>query len=150
MGSAFDLREWKEMRAQKTPGTEKASEQLGITGGYDHNFVASKRESESTSNIAEVRCATSRVKMDVLTTESGVQFYSGNFLLRENFSVAAGKKAGKSGVEYDRHAGFCLETQNFPNCASQKADEGKIFFEGYYRDPFLSSDKKPLYESETI
>jgi aldose 1-epimerase len=45
--------------------------------------------------------------LTVLTTEPGVQFYSGNFL---NGSVK-----GFSGVAYQQHAGFCLETQHFPD-----------------------------------
>jgi aldose 1-epimerase len=45
--------------------------------------------------------------MDVLTTEPGVQFYTGNFL--------DGKITGKGGKAYTKRAGFCLETQHFPD-----------------------------------
>jgi aldose 1-epimerase len=45
--------------------------------------------------------------MEMLTTEPGVQFYTGNFL--------DGKTKGKGGVAYQRHAGFCLEAQHFPD-----------------------------------
>jgi aldose 1-epimerase len=45
--------------------------------------------------------------MDVLTTEPGVQFYTGNFL--------DGKITGKGGKVYEKRAGFCLETQHFPD-----------------------------------
>ncbi|MDR2363084.1 MAG: galactose mutarotase, partial [Spirochaetaceae bacterium] len=46
----------------------------------------------------------------VLTTQPGVQFYTGNFLegLR-----------GKAGSIYDKYAGFCLETQYFPDGPNQ-------------------------------
>jgi aldose 1-epimerase len=49
----------------------------------------------------------------VTTTEPGVQFYSGNFL--------DGTLTGRSGVKYARHAGFCLETQHFPDSPNRAA-----------------------------
>ena len=45
--------------------------------------------------------------LTVTTTQPGVQFYSGNFL--------DGTKTGKFGVTYQKYAGFCLETQHFPD-----------------------------------
>jgi aldose 1-epimerase len=45
--------------------------------------------------------------MEISTTEPGLQFYSGNFL--------DGTIAGKGGRGYQRHSGFCLETQHFPD-----------------------------------
>ena len=45
--------------------------------------------------------------MEVLTTEPGVQFYTGNFL--------DGTLTGKGGKRYDFRYGFCLETQHFPD-----------------------------------
>ena len=45
--------------------------------------------------------------LDVATTEPGMQFYSGNFL--------DGSRVGKGGRLYGRRAGFCLETQHFPD-----------------------------------
>ncbi len=41
--------------------------------------------------------------MTISTTTPGVQFYSGNFL--------DGNQIGKGGFAYQKHAGFCLETQ---------------------------------------
>lgn len=41
--------------------------------------------------------------LTISTTTPGVQFYSGNFL--------DGNQIGKGGVAYQKHAGFCLETQ---------------------------------------
>jgi aldose 1-epimerase len=50
--------------------------------------------------------------MEVLTTEPGLQLYTGNYI--ENGSAA---KAGKL---YGRHSGFCLETQHFPDSPNQE------------------------------
>ena len=49
--------------------------------------------------------------MEVLTTEPGVQFYTGNFL--------DGTNVGKGGAVYKQYNGFCLETQNFPDSPNQ-------------------------------
>jgi aldose 1-epimerase len=49
--------------------------------------------------------------LEVLTTEPGVQFYSGNFL--------DGKVIGKSGKAYVRRSAFCLEAQHFPDSPNQ-------------------------------
>jgi aldose 1-epimerase len=42
-----------------------------------------------------------------------MQFYSGNFL--------DGTEQGKKGHRYQKHAGFCLETQHFPDSPNQPA-----------------------------
>lgn len=83
-----------------------AYEQLKAGGGYDHNFVL--RGSDRTLRRAArvVEPGSGRV-LEVLTTEPGLQFYSGNFL--------DGKIAGKSGKPYVRRGGFCLEAQHFPD-----------------------------------
>jgi aldose 1-epimerase len=49
--------------------------------------------------------------LTVLTTEPGLQFYTGNFLGEE--------APGKGGRTYRRHDGFCLETQHFPDSPNQ-------------------------------
>ena len=47
----------------------------------------------------------------MLTTEPGLQFYSGNFL--------DGKLIGKQGKLYQFRNGFCLETQHYPDSPNQ-------------------------------
>jgi aldose 1-epimerase len=75
-------------------------------GGYDHNFVLN-RPHDLTRVAARVHEPKSGRTMEVLTTEPGIQFYSGNFL---NGSIV-----GKGGRAYEKHSGFCLETQHFPD-----------------------------------
>ncbi|HEY1861080.1 MAG TPA: aldose epimerase family protein [Gemmataceae bacterium] len=79
----------------------------GNVGGYDHNFVlkeGGKKEPSLAARVYEPK--TGRV-MEVLTTEPGVQFYTGNFL--------DGSNKGKGGVAYKKHGAFCLETQHYPD-----------------------------------
>src|SRR5690606_36394924 len=55
-------------------------EQLRFAGGYDHNFVIDRAAGDSLVVAARVYEPTSGRVMEVLTTEPGVQFYTGNFL----------------------------------------------------------------------
>jgi len=50
--------------------------------------------------------------MDVLTTQPGMQFYTGNFLDGTLTNT-------KNGQKYVKHAALCLETQHFPDSPNQ-------------------------------
>jgi aldose 1-epimerase len=78
--------------------------QLKLAGGYDHCFVLS--DSPSATPIAAASVAAGGMRMDVLTTEPGVQLYTGNFL---------------SGAPFAWRSGFCLETQHFADSPNQPA-----------------------------
>ncbi|MDD5577774.1 MAG: galactose mutarotase [Methylobacter sp.] len=83
------------------------SEQLQrAAGGYDHTWVLN-RDNNACELAAEVMEPVSGRHMQVYTTQPGIQFYSGNFL--------DGRLTGKKGQAYQKHAGFCLETQHFPD-----------------------------------
>jgi aldose 1-epimerase len=75
--------------------------------GYDHNLVHGDRRLSEPMKVATVTEPVSGRVLEVWTTEPGVQLYTGNFL--------DGKVAGKGGVKYPRHGGFCLECQMFPD-----------------------------------
>jgi aldose 1-epimerase len=47
----------------------------------------------------------------VFTTQPGVQLYTANYF--------DGSLTGKGGFVYGRHAGFCLETQHFPDAVNK-------------------------------
>jgi len=78
-------------------------------GGYDHNYVLTHGGGVLAMS-ATVREPGSGRMMDVLTSEPGVQLYTGNFL--------DGTLTGKAGVAYKQHFGFCLETQHFPDAVN--------------------------------
>ncbi len=82
-----------------------ADEQLKLGKGYDHNWVLNKKGDEL-SLAARVEEPVSGRVLEVLTTQPGIQFYTGNFL--------DGAK-GKGGATYPIRSGFCLETQHFPD-----------------------------------
>jgi aldose 1-epimerase len=82
-------------------------EQLKFGGGYDHNWVINKNKTGEMALAATVYEPKSGRFLETITTEPGVQFYSGNFL--------DGSLVGKSGKRYNRRSGLCLETQHFPD-----------------------------------
>jgi aldose 1-epimerase len=86
-------------------------QQLAFGGGYDHNFVLNKKGNEIQLAARVTELVSGRV-MEVLTTEPGIQFYSGNFL--------DGSNLGKGQKVYNFRYGFCLETQHFPDSPNQE------------------------------
>jgi aldose 1-epimerase len=81
-------------------------EQLRLGRGYDHNFVLD-HPAGKLAEAAEVYEPTTGRILHVLTTEPGLQFYTGNFL--------DGSITGKEGRVYNRRFALCLETQHFPD-----------------------------------
>jgi aldose 1-epimerase len=81
-----------------------------VKGGYDHNFVLEKRPGEL-SLAAQVYDPRTGRQVEILTTQPGIQLYSGNFL--------DGSIRGKGGKIYKQHFGLCLETQHFPDSPNQ-------------------------------
>jgi aldose 1-epimerase len=87
-------------------------EQLRFGSGYDHNYVLNPVAGQETPAARVVEPLSGRA-MDVLTTEPGVQFYTGNFL--------DPVPLGKGGKAYGRRHGFCLETQHYPDSPNKPA-----------------------------
>lgn len=94
-GTPFDFREPKPIGADIQ----------AVPGGYDHNFVL-RTGGPKLALAAIVQEPVTRRHMEVWTDQPGVQFYTGNFL--------DGSMAGRGGG-IRKHAGFCLETQHFPD-----------------------------------
>ncbi len=89
-GSALDFRE------RRLIGDR--IQELSKTKGYDHCFVINGPAGELRV-CGWARDAASGRVMEVLTTQPGVQLYTGNHL---------------TGL-YGQHSGFCLETQHYPD-----------------------------------
>ena len=85
-------------------------ERIGqVPGGYDHNWVLNETTGQHLA--ASVHDPATGRTLEVTTDQPGVQFYTGNFL--------DGSLTGHDGVQYGQHAGFCLETQHFPDSPNQ-------------------------------
>lgn len=80
-----------------------------LPGGYDHCYVVDQSAGDL-NPIAEVHDPSTGRIMQLLSTEPGVQFYSGNFLQGV---------PGYGESTYAKHAALCLEAQHFPDSPNQ-------------------------------
>lgn len=98
--------------------------QLVTTRGYDHNFVIDRQDGDEPTLAARVVDPVSGRIMEVLTTEPGVQVYTGNYL--------DGTLVGSGGRIYRQGDALCLETQHFPDSPnrpefpSTRLDPGEV------------------------
>ncbi|HXJ93521.1 MAG TPA: aldose epimerase family protein [Terriglobia bacterium] len=81
-------------------------EQMKFGKGYDFNYVLNRTGPGLTLAARAIDPGSGRV-LEVLTTQPGIQFYSGNFL--------DGTIHGRDGKVYGKRSAFCLETQHFPD-----------------------------------
>lgn len=100
-GTAFDLR-------SETVLRERIAADLS---GFDHNLCLSP-ERVAKRHVAHAFSPKSGVSLDVETTEPGVQFYTAHKL-----SVPV---PGHDGRTYGPFAGFCLETQIWPDAINRE------------------------------
>ena len=118
--SPFDFREPQVL----DPRLDSPNEQVAKCDGFDHTFVL-REDRDFSEPVAVVVEESSGRKMEVYTSEPGIQFYTGNAL---DETVA-----GKNGYFYPKHAGLCLETQHFPDAPnfeafpSTRLDPGETF-----------------------
>lgn len=92
-GTPFDFREG------KTIGRD-----IDAAGGYDHNWCL---DGEGLRMVASLLEPESGRRLDVLTDQKGIQFYSGNFF--------DGSYACKGGRSVGHRCALALETQSWPD-----------------------------------
>ena len=109
--------------------------QLKNGKGYDHNFVLNQRHS-GWNKAAEITGDQSGIRMEVWTTEPGLQFYGGNFMQSMNKM--------KGGVKDDFRTAFALETQHFPDSPNQPSFPGTIL------DPGKTYQSKSVYRFTAV
>ena len=101
---------------------KKIGKELGrVKGGYDHNFVIDKKNTELAIAASAYDPRSGR-QMEVWTTQPGIQFYSGNFL--------DGNLTNRDGKRIPQHGAMCLETQHFPDSPNQPAFPNTILGPG--------------------
>ena len=85
---------------------DTSNQQIVNGTGYDHCFVLNKREPGELSYAVKCVEPNNGRKMEMWTTEPGVQFYSSNWL--NGF-------AGNGGATYPKYSALCFEAQHFPD-----------------------------------
>lgn len=82
--------------------------------GYDHCLVVtSDFGADGLRDVCQVTHPASGRVLACRSDCPGVQFYTGNYL--------DGRIVGKGGKRLAKHAGFCLETQAFPDAPNHAA-----------------------------
>jgi aldose 1-epimerase len=110
-----------DFRSPKPIGRDmEAAIRGGAPGGYDHCYTVDG-DNGKLRPCAELREGTSGRTMRILTTQPGVQLYTGNNLKEH---------VGKIGSVYNIHSGVCLETQHFPDAPNQSGFPDAIFGPG--------------------
>ena len=105
-GSPFDFRNRQPIGAR----IREPDEQLRFGRGYDHFYVLPEPRGGSARLAARVHSAASGRVLEILTTQPGTQFYTGNNL--------DGSAPGRGGL-YRQSAGFAFEPQGFPNAPNE-------------------------------
>jgi len=81
-------------------------------GGFDHNWLINGYNAKKVRLMCEVFEPSTGIKLEVLSDQPGMQFYSGNFL--------DGSVIGKNGKRYNHRGTIVLEPQNYPDAPNQK------------------------------
>jgi aldose 1-epimerase len=121
-GGPFDFTKGKAVAIGLRDGKDQ---QIVFGRGFDHNFALDKGQTKTPELSARLEDPVSGRVLEVLSTEPGVQFYSGNFL--------DGTLIGKEGHLYRMGDGIALEPQKFPDAPnhadfpSTRVDPGKPY-----------------------
>ncbi len=121
-GTPFDFTSGRILADGLRDGTNA---QIRIGRGYDHNWVLDKGLTKEPGLAARVEDLASGRVLEVLSTEPGLQMYTGNFI--------DGTNIGKGGCIYRMGDGFVLEPQKFPDAPNQpswdsaRVDPGKPY-----------------------
>ena len=107
-GTPFDFREPKAIGEE----INASNEQLEIANGYDHTWVLNEQNSGMRFAASAVHPESGR-KLEVFTTEPGMQLYTGNFL---DGTLPLQHGDGN----YEKRSGFCFETQHYPDSPNQE------------------------------
>ena len=107
-GTVFDFRGGRLMYDGVRDGHDQ---QIVLGRGWDHNWILGKGRTPTPQLAARVEHVQSGRVLEVLSTEPGLQFYSGNFLV--------GTLIGKDKHVYRMGDGIALEPQVFPDTPNQ-------------------------------
>ncbi|WP_163560748.1 aldose epimerase family protein [Halomonas sp. NO4] len=84
--------------------------QIEKRNGIDHCYILNHHNESGSMKVAEVFCPSTGLKLQVESTQPGLQFYTGQYLK---------DLVSPSGSQYAPFAGFCLEPQHFPDTPNQ-------------------------------
>jgi aldose 1-epimerase len=93
-----------------------------LPAGYDHNFVIERKSDSGLTVTASLYDPGSGRLMNILTSQPGIQFYTGNFL--------DGTLTGRNRKKIVKHGALCLETQHYPDSPNHPSFPNTILAPG--------------------
>lgn len=105
-GSGFDFTDWQNLQRQ----INKSHPQMDLLGGIDHNYLINANSIDEV--IAEARCQSTGIHMQLSTDQPGLQMYTANHF--------DGSEFGKSNRQHNHQGAFCFEPQHYPDSPHHK------------------------------
>jgi aldose 1-epimerase len=118
VNTPFDFRNFQTIGAR----IHSNEEQLKLGNGYDHNFVLRNQDTTKLVLAASAIGDKTGIKLELFTTEPGMQLYTGNFML--------GRNTLRSGAMDDFRTAFCFETQHYPDSPNQTSFPSTVLKKG--------------------
>ena len=122
-GTPYDFRVLRRV-GEAIQALDQTAGREGAEYGFDRNWVL-RGEPETMRHAATAVDYSSGRRLDVSTTAPGVHFYTAGGLSEAD--------VGKGNAEYCRFAGYCFETQHFPDSPNQphfpsaRLDPGEVY-----------------------
>jgi aldose 1-epimerase len=117
-GTAFDFRKPQAIGAKVDSGEP----QMAIARGYDHNYVLNKSVPGRLEWAARLSDPESGIRLELSTTEPGLQVYSTNNVKPGQFNA--------QGTEIQKRGGLALETQHFPDSPNRPGFPSTLLMPG--------------------
>lgn len=121
-GTVFDFRSGRMMHDGVRDGSD---DQIVIARGWDHNWILDKGRTATPELAARVEHAYTGRVLEVLSTEPGLQFYSGNFL--DGTLIGKGKHVYRMGDAIALEPQIFPDTPNQPALGSARLDPGQTY-----------------------
>lgn len=109
-GTAFDFTKAKLVG----PALKQQDQQLALANGFDHCFIWQGADAAELKLMAVLSSSQSGRQLEVFSTQSGLQLYTGNFLA----------------APFAARQGICLEAQGWPDAINQLGFPGTLLKAG--------------------
>ncbi|KAK9870246.1 hypothetical protein WA026_006333 [Henosepilachna vigintioctopunctata] len=98
--------------------------------GFDHNYCVTQSDYQRNNFIARVFHPPSGRVLEIYSNQPGVQFYTANCFPEKSEDHTESGIPGKDECKYFKHAGFALETQNFPDAINHPEFPPSVLYPG--------------------
>ena len=102
--------------------------QVKLCKGFDHCFIIDKdsHKYKNMNLVAKAHASDTNITMEVYSDSDAVQFYTANYIEGGDFS--------KTGIKYENHGSFCLETEYVPNAINDDRFDSPLIKAGVKKE----------------